>query len=79
MLSRVYEFMALTIFEENLNLSEKFSSSRQPLHENLKPRLCTKPLLEHEKAGQRQALMSLAKGALKNCWPFSCYERGKLA
>ena len=30
MLSGVYEFMALTIFEENLNLSEKFSSSKQP-------------------------------------------------
>ena len=29
MLSRGYEFMALIIFEENLNLSEKFSSSRQ--------------------------------------------------
>ena len=29
MLSRGYEFIALTIFEENLNLSEKFSRSRQ--------------------------------------------------
>ena len=33
LLSGVYEFIALTIFEENLNLSEKFSSSRQSLYQ----------------------------------------------
>ena len=31
MLSRGYEFMALTIFEENLNLSEKSSGFQHPL------------------------------------------------